>query len=75
MIPVINTRTLVVYEVASENGTLRVEVEGRKLIVDPETGRITFGTISKIKSFEYSGDISTGAGRTWDKIDLAVADL
>lgn len=73
--PVLNTRTLVVFEIPSETGTLRVEIEGRKLFVDPDTGRIAFGTVSKIKTFEYSGDVSTGVGRSWDKIDLAAADL
>jgi Ca2+-binding RTX toxin-like protein len=73
--PVILTKSLVVFEIASANGTLRLEIDGRKLAVDPETGRIIGGTISSIKTFEYNTDVSTGAGRSWDRIDLPAADL
>jgi Ca2+-binding RTX toxin-like protein len=73
--PIILTSRLVVYEIASETGTLRLEVAGRYLVVDPDTGRVVSGTVSKITSLEYNGDISTGAGRVWDKVNLAAGDL
>lgn len=73
--PVLNTKSFIVFEIAVTNGTLRLEVEGRKLGFDADSGRITSGTISSIKRFEYASDIEAGNGRSWGRIDLPVAAL
>lgn len=70
-----NTMRFIVYEVPNGETTLRLEISGRFLVIDPATGQITGGTIQKISGFEYAGDVTQGAGRTWANINLTASDL
>jgi Ca2+-binding RTX toxin-like protein len=69
------TTRLVVYEIDLGTSILRLSVEGRFLVVDPATGQITGGTVSKITNLEYAESVTEGAGRTWSNINLPAGDV
>ncbi|MGL4322034.1 MAG: calcium-binding protein, partial [Paracoccaceae bacterium] len=72
---VTNTTRFVAFETEINGVTHRIEISGLYLVVDPATGQITSGTVSKISNFSYSGALATAEGTAWSNFSLTVAAL